>query len=269
MAAVGATNQAFSWYGLITACQDFSGPSQQAQCIWGAVSTAILYGGALYGAAQYTGRIQTWMGNNGIQIGNWKREDINALVSDLSQTIGSPVEHLGYFDYATPSPAGTHSRRKESTTLAVFGLTNPHGVPMHFSYLGKTDGIVAFKFGLGNGTVPAATASGSSRVKGRESYNDQYFSGSGIDFTVTENRSEGGELSQSGDWAQMFDEVSCLMRNKMSAAGHWFQVYDNYRQGTIVGGAMAPFAPGSHWSVISAMTSGPWPVGETTSCEIS
>jgi hypothetical protein len=223
----------------------------------------------MYGAAQNVGRIQTWIGNNGVTIGGWKREDISGLAADLSQTIGSPVEHLGHFDYVAPSPNGKDSLREESSPLAVFGITNPHGIPMHFSYIGKTDGHPTFKFGLGNGTIAAATSSSEGGVKGREAYDEQYFSGGGVDFTITENRGEGGYLSTSGDFAQMFDEVSCLMKYSMAAAGHWFQVFDEDRDGTIVGGAIAPFAPGSHWSVISAMTGDPWPIGETSYCEVA
>jgi hypothetical protein len=136
------------------------------------------------------------------------------------------------------------------------------------SLIGKTNNTLVFKFGIGNGTAPATTASGPSRVKGRQSFNDQYYLSGGVDFTVTENPAEGNKLSTSWDWQQMLDEVSCLMKDSMSAAGHWFQVFDNNLRGTIVGGAVAPFSGTDHWSAISAMVNEPVPIGETGYCEV-
>jgi hypothetical protein len=131
---------------------------------------------------------------------------------------------------------------------------------------GNNKSQIAFKFGLGNDTTNGTIGSG---VKERALFDQQYFTSGGIDFIFDDNPSDGGQLSTTYDYGQMNHEVSCYMGGSSDAAGHYFQIYDNNHQGTIAGGAVAPFRGSDHWSAITQMYDEPFPVTLTPSCEVS
>ena len=147
---------------------------------------------------------------------------------------------------------------------------------MHFSFLGHTcdpaatnqtaqKKFLTFKFGIGPGTAVNTT---SSRVKGRQSYDQQYFTDGGIDFILDDNELEvNGWLSTSANYPLMLSEVQCYMDGPdENASGHYFQVYDSICEGTVAGGAIAAFRGSDHWSSISVMYNIPTPIGYSRSC---
>lgn len=77
-------------------------------------------------------------------------------------------------------------------------------------------------------------------------FDQQYFASGGVDFILDENPGDGGVLSTVYDYGQMNREVSRLMGGSNDAAGHYFQIYDNNHQGTLAGGAVAPFRGSDH-----------------------
>ncbi|KFY52938.1 hypothetical protein V496_08043 [Pseudogymnoascus sp. VKM F-4515 (FW-2607)] len=261
MSGFWTANQLVAWWNMVEACKDFSDASNVINCVWGAVTTAITAAGAFWGGQQTFGRLQVWLGNNAIQFGGFKRDEAGLeLLDNLSTILSSPVTHLGAFNFAPLGLNGTLSKRTSKDPIDVFGFTSPEGLPMHFSFLGHLDNMdgngkkqFAFKFGIGPGVVPV-------KVKGREIFNHQYFTKGGIDFLLNENIGEGGVLSTKYDYTQMLQEVECLMRTGSTAAGHFFQIFDNDRKGTIAGGAVAPFRGSDHWSAITQMYHGKWPL---------
>ncbi|KZF19806.1 hypothetical protein L228DRAFT_285218 [Xylona heveae TC161] len=278
VAMIGVTlvNQANSWLSIVSSCRDFDqSQTNQFSCVCGAIATAVMYGGAIYQSGVRLGHIQQWMNNNGVQIGGWKRDDVDyQLLQELSDIIGMPVEHLGF--YSTPSidtgdsKNATSAQRRDasaSNSRPVFGFTDPRGYPMHFTYLGNTTEGPWFKFGFGNGSAPVAEQGNIENEK--RWYGSQYFTWGGIDFAVDFNTADGGILSTTYDYRQLYDEVSCYMSGSMRAAGHWFQVYDNNNKGTITAGRVAPFNGGDHWSGIPQMTNEPLPLAEDPRCHVS
>lgn len=272
------TNQAIAWWNMVDACEDFSDATNTINCVWGAVTTCITASGAFYGGYKTIGRIQTWANNNGIYFGGFKRDLIEGsvdseLLDALSAVMSTSVTHLGLFDYAELGLNGTLAHRRSTEPLDVFGFTSPAGLQMHFSFLGRMDNMagnnksqLAFKFGLGNGTVNYTSASSGGR---RELFNQQYFTDGGIDFIFDDNPADGGVLSTTYDYGQMNHEVSCYMGTSNDAAGHYFQIYDNNHDGTIAGGAVAPFRGYDHWSAITQMYNEPLPIPLNNYCEVS
>lgn len=118
----------------------------------------------MWATGKAIGKLSTFMDNNGIHIGNWKREIDANMMSEIQSTLPWPVTHLGTFDYSSLGLDGTLAKRASNDPLHVFGLTLPSGQHLHFSYLGpvaahegsdqKHD---AFKFGFGSGVVPQVT----------------------------------------------------------------------------------------------------------------
>ncbi|KAL3418153.1 hypothetical protein PVAG01_09868 [Phlyctema vagabunda] len=270
MGAFYVTAQAVSWWNMVDACRDFSDTSDVINCVWGAVSTVVTAAGAFYGSYKTIGRIQTWASNNGIQFGGFKRDSIESglLLGDLSSIFSAPVSHLGSFDFAPLGLNGTLQERESKDPIDVFGFKTPHGLDMHFSFLGSMENMqgngkkqLAFKFGFGTGLVPEKDK--------RANFNQQYFTNGGIDFILDENPGDGGVLSVTNDYGQIDHEVSCLMGSTSGATGHYFQIYDNNHRGTIAGGAVAPFRGSDHWSAITQMYNEPWPISSSATCEVS
>lgn len=261
LAGYWVANQAIQWWNMVTACQDFTSSANNAvNCLWGAVTTVITAAGSMYSAYIGAGRISTWMNNNGISL-RWKRDEVDQdLLDALSGVFSANVTHLGVWDYKSLGLNGTLSTREATTPIDVFGFTSQSGANMHFSYLGNTTNGLGFKFGFGSGTT-------NTKVKGRqESFDQQYFSSGGIDFIIIENSLDGGQLDTYSDYWWIYDQVACLMAPGMTAAGHYFQLYDNVNDGTMAGGAVAPFRGSDHWSAISVMTNEPAPLLINQTC---
>jgi hypothetical protein len=269
MAGFWVVNQAISWWNMVSACQDFSDASNVINCVRGAVTTAITVAGAFYGGMQKIGNIASRISDTYIGFGGFKRSSVDQeLIDAFSEVLGTPVSHLGSWDYAPLGLDGSLRARKSKDPIDVFGFTSQKGLPMHFSFLGHMENMggskkkqVAFKFGMGPGVVP-------SRVRGRDLFDEQYFADGGIDFILDENPGDGGVLSTNYDYGQMDHEVSCQMGWTSDAAGHYFQIYDNNNHGTIAGGAVAPFRGSDHWSAITQMYNEPFPLPDSPSCDV-
>lgn len=116
MAGYRVTNQAISWWNMVSACHDFSDASNVINCVWGAVTTCVTAAGALWGATKGIGKIQTWANNNGITFGGFKRDTVDAeLLDAFSSVLNTPVTHLGVFDYAPLGLNGTFGKRESSS----------------------------------------------------------------------------------------------------------------------------------------------------------
>lgn len=84
MSAVRLGDQIFNWQSIQAACGEFAATNwNAAQCVWAAVSTTIIYGAAILTTYQRVGRLATWLGNSGISIGNFKRDEISADDQDM------------------------------------------------------------------------------------------------------------------------------------------------------------------------------------------
>lgn len=168
MAGFWVVNQAISWWNMVSACQDFSDASNVINCVWGAVTTAITVAGAFYGGMQKIGNIASWISDTYIGFGGFKRSLVaQELIDAFSEVLGTPVSHLGSWDYAPLGLDGSLRARKSKDPIDVFGFTSQKGLPMHFSFLGHMENMggskkkqVAFKFGTSLGVVPP-------RVRGR------------------------------------------------------------------------------------------------------
>lgn len=268
MAAYWVPNQAIQWWNMVAACQDFSSASNAVNCVWGAVSTVITASGTLYAAYQGYGHISTWMSNNGISMGGFKRQEIEqALLDEFSGVFGAQVSHLGVWNYAAPTNGSAVGKRDQvNATLDVFGF-NSNGMDIHFSYLGNATSAPTFKFGYGTGQT--SSSSKLSKTK-RETYDEQYFESGGIDFVLFQpdiyNYPSGSALDSYTDYSWIYDQVSCIMASGMTAAGHYFQIYDNVHQTTLSAGAIAPFSGLDHWSAITQMEAPKGGIAETPSC---
>jgi hypothetical protein len=255
MTGYWVANQGIQWWNMYSACNDFTGsPSNAVNCVWGAVTTAITAGGTLWGFYVGAGHISNYMNNNAVTFG-WKRDSIDApLLKELSDAFGTPVNHLGIWNYHPSTFNSTYSRQASNTTTHVFGV-NLNGTDHHFAYIGATPKGLAFRLGFGLGDSSEKTVS----IKGRkaEEFNTQFFLSGGIDFYIDPNPDNYPYahlpvLNPATDYGYIFDQVSCNMKFEMSAQGHWFQLYDNVHRGTLVAGMVAPFA-GKSKSVISTM----------------
>jgi hypothetical protein len=157
MAGFWVVNQAISWWNMVSACQDFSDASNVINCVWGAVTTAITVAGAFYGGMQKIGNIASWISDTYIGFGGFKRSSVDQeLIDAFSEILGTPVSHLGSWDYAPLELDGSLRARKSKDPIDVFGFTSQTGLPMHFSFLGHMENMggskkkqVAFKFGMG------------------------------------------------------------------------------------------------------------------------
>jgi hypothetical protein len=211
MSAVKIGDQVFNWQSISSACGQFAATNwNAAQCVWAAVSSTLVYGTTFMVAYRRIGNLATWLGNNGISIGNFRRDIDQGFLDDLSAAFGMTVHQLGVFQI--PTTNATIATRSEGHLTRVLGFTTPEGQPMHFAYMGNTTTHHHLKFAFGNGTTTTSTS-----IRGRQQYNEQYFSQGGIDFIINDNVNDGGVLSQTYDYGQMDHEVSCYMANNMDA----------------------------------------------------
>ncbi|KAE9370989.1 hypothetical protein N431DRAFT_467205 [Stipitochalara longipes BDJ] len=210
-------------------------------------------------------------GMGGLGDGNRKREYNKLFLDEVSDGMGTVVNDLGV--YQAPVLGDSLSPRLERATARVLGFTSPEGLPMHFSYMGNVTNTTAddntayqhFRFGFGNGTDSLAQGD---QMRSRQQFNQEFFTGGGIDIIINDNVSDGDHL-RIKDYPQMYDEVSCYVSKGMDSVGHFYQIYDNIHEGTIAGGAVAPFRAGDHWSWVTQMYYLPLPVKEINVCNIN
>jgi hypothetical protein len=230
----------------------------------GAISTAIAYAGTIYKDYQWTGAVIDIYNQPG-----WKRE-IQPTLNSISEIFNTTVWHAGVY---TPHALPNGSMLSNATATGprhVFGFNAPFGGAMHFTYMGNhsVTGQHMFRFGFGDGLGPANRTANSTMTK-RESYRSQYFTSGGIDY-ISQWAGEGRALNPLSDYNNVYNQIQCQMSGinvfQTTAAGSWFQLYDNVMDGTIIAGAIAPFAGGTHWSAIGQMWNVPTPVDPLPGC---
>lgn len=263
LAGLWVANQALAWYGIVTACQDFSGPGSQFSCVMGALGTAIAYAGSIYKAYQWTGHLIAIYNDPG-----WKRE-IQPTLDSMSAVFNTTVWHAGIY-HPPALPAGSMLSNSTATgPRHVFGFKAPFGGNMHVTYLGNhsVTGQHMFRFGFGDGLGKNSTTN--STLSKRENYQSQYFNSGGIDY-ISQSVGLGDNLDPVNDYIHVYNQIQCQMTgrnsNQANAAGSWVQIYDNIKDDTIIGGSFAPFAPGTHWSAIEQMWNLPTPILQRPGC---
>ncbi|KAF2137423.1 uncharacterized protein K452DRAFT_291665 [Aplosporella prunicola CBS 121167] len=262
-AAAWTVNQIYSFWSLATACKEFhSGTSNQIQCVYGAVATAVTFIAAAKNGASTVKIIHDRLAQNGIQIGNWKRDEIVTDVEgQMSDLFGRPVTLDGFMPHHHPKLARLNLAN--GTHWPVFHMHNHHNTSMHFTMTAYEQDHAVMSLGFGHKRGEGSAAK-------REVYSDEYFTSGGLDFTDCYNDGQQHYLlNKDADFQQMDKEVECYMPDLKNAWGMQFQVYDQNAKGTIASGSVAPFRGSDHASSIGDMPGCPNTIPSSDKCRIS
>ncbi|CAI7571365.1 unnamed protein product, partial [Penicillium viridicatum] len=241
-AAFWATNQIFAFYGLASSCKSFTeSAGNAALCIWGAISTAATFIGTAAHGASTVKQIHDRLAQNGISIGNWKRDDaVSAAEAEMSKLLQLPVTLDGFAPHHHPK----------------LGRMN-----MHFTLTAYEEDHAVMTLGFGH-------KSDNSSIARRESYNDEYFSSGGIDFTDCFNNQQTTYLlNTASDYQQMDRDIECYFPDLANTWGAEIQLYDSNIQGTIGSGSIAAYRGSDHASSISVMPGCPAGVPSSSKCK--
>jgi hypothetical protein len=260
-AAFWTTNQIFAFYGLATSCKSFTeSAGSAALCIWGAMSTAATFiGAASHGASTVKG-IHDRLAQQGVSIGNWKRDGTVAEAeAQMSQLFNLPMTLDGFIPH-------NHSRiarmnLADGTMWPVFHLHNHQKTSMHFTMTAYEEDHAVMAFGFGN-------KRNDSTIGKRETYRDEYFTNGGIDFTDCFNAGQDTYLlNTNSDYQQMDRDLQCYFPDLSSTWGAEIQIYDSSIGGTIGSGSMAAFKGSNHASSISVMPGCPSGINASKNCK--
>ncbi|OAA78635.1 hypothetical protein LEL_05458 [Akanthomyces lecanii RCEF 1005] len=260
-AALWTGNQVFAFYSLATSCKSFSSSAgNAATCIWGAISTAATFIGVAKHGASTVKIIHDRLAQNGISIGGWKRSDAVLEAEEaLSQMFMVPVALDGFMAHHHPKLA--RLQLTEGTLWPVFHMYNHHNTSMHFTLTAHEVDHSVMSLGFGQKSDP-------STIGKRESYNDEYFSNGGIDYTDCFNDMQDVDLLNKGsDYQQMDRDVECYFPDLSNTYGVEIQIYDSKIKGTIGSGSIAAFRGSDHASSISAMPGCPSGLKATSKCK--
>ncbi|KAB8069683.1 hypothetical protein BDV29DRAFT_198516 [Aspergillus leporis] len=245
-AAFWATNQVFAFYGLATSCKSFTDSAgNAAMCIWGAISTAATFIGTASHGATMVKTIHDKMAQNGVSIGNWKRDEIiSEAEAQMSELFQLPVTLDGF-----------------GTMWPVFHFYNHLNTGMHFTMAAFEEDHAVMSLGFGH-------KSNNGTLGKRESYEDEYFTNGGIDFTDCFNDAQSTYLLNTGsDYQQMDRDIQCYFPDLQNTWGAEIQIYDSEKRATVGSGSIAAFRGSDHASSISVMPGCPSNVQATSKCE--
>ncbi|RHZ65996.1 uncharacterized protein CDV56_109411 [Aspergillus thermomutatus] len=260
-AAFWVTNQVFAFYGLATSCKSFTDSARNAAlCIWGAISTAATFIGAAAHGASTVKQIHNRLAQNGISIGNWKRDEIvTEAEARMSELLQLPVSLDGFVPHHHPKLA--RMKLAEGTMWPVFHFYNHHQTGMHFTLTAYEEDHAVMTLGFGH-------KSDNSSIAKRESYNDEYFSNGGIDFTDCFNDAQSTYLlNTASDYQQMDRDIECYFPDLQNTWGAEIQIYDSNVRTTIGSGSIAAYRGGDHASSISVMPGYPAGISSSIQCE--
>lgn len=261
-AALWTGNQIFSLYGLAHSCKSFSKSNlSAASCVWSALSTAVTAIGIPVKGVQKVRAIHERLNQNGIRIGNWKRDDnmIMEAETELSNLLNFPATLDGFIPHHHPKLARLNLT--EGSMWPVFHFYNHQQTGMHFTMTGFEEDHALMTLGFGHKT-------NETNISKRETYDDDYFTNGGIDFTHCYNYDENHyKLNEGSDYQQMDRDVECYTPDLSNAWGAQFQLYDSNIEGTIGSGSVAPYKGKDHASSISDMPGCPSSIQPSNKCE--
>ncbi|KAI9932476.1 hypothetical protein ASPWEDRAFT_166130 [Aspergillus wentii DTO 134E9] len=258
-AAFWTTNQVFAFWGLANSCSGFNeNNTNKAFCIWGAISTTVTFIGAYKNGATITKAIKEHWANNAFNTG-WKRDEvISEVEAGLTQAFGLPVSFDGHMRHDHPklSLLGL----EEGMLWPVFHMYNHHNTSMHVTVTGYHDTHSVMSMGFG-------PKSNKTAVQKRDSYENDYFTSGGIDFTDCWNTDQNHEALNTGsDFDQVDKDVQCYFPDLSTTWGTQIQLYDTNVGGTIGAGSIAPFRGSDHASSISVMPGCPAGITGSSAC---
>ncbi|KAJ9486536.1 hypothetical protein VN97_g6811 [Penicillium thymicola] len=260
-AAFWATNQVFAFYGLASSCKSFTeSAGNAALCIWGAISTAATFIGTAAHGASTVKQIHDRLAQNGISIGNWKRDDaVSEAEAEMSKLLQLPVTLDGFAPHHHPKLG--RMKLAEGTLWPVFHFHNHQKTSMHFTLTAYEEDHAVMTLGFGH-------KSDNSSITKRESYNDEYFSDGGIDFTDCFNNQQSTYLlNTASDYQQMDRDIECYFPDLANTWGAEIQLYDSNIRGTIGSGSIAAYRGSDHASSISVMPGCPAGVSSSSKCK--
>ncbi|KAF2123425.1 hypothetical protein P153DRAFT_361992 [Dothidotthia symphoricarpi CBS 119687] len=258
-AAFWVTNQVFAFYGLATSCKSFTESRlDAATCIWGAISTAATFIGVAQHGASTVKIIHDKLAQNSISIG-WKRNEmIFEAESQLSELFKLPFTLDGFIPHHHPRIA--RMKLANGTMWPVFHMYNHHNTSMHFTMTAYEEDHAVMSFGFGHKSDP-------NTIGKRETYQDEYFTNGGIDFTDCFNDSQNTYLlNTDADYQQMDRDVQCYYPDLANTWGAEIQIYDSNVEGTIGSGSIAAFRGSDHASSASVMPGCPAGLSASDKC---
>ncbi|RYO89739.1 hypothetical protein DL764_008542 [Monosporascus ibericus] len=260
-AAFWVTNQVFAFYGLASSCKSFTeGAGNAALCIWGAISTAATFIGTAAHGASTVKAIHDRLAQNGISIGNWKRDEtVTEAEAQMSELLQLPVTLDGFIPHHHPKLATM--KLAEGTLWPVFHFHNHHKTSMHFTMTAYEEDHAVMSLGFGH-------KSDNSSIAKRESYNDEYFTNGGVDFTDCFNAGQDTYLlNTASDYQRMDADIQCYFPDLANTWGAEIQIYDSNAKTTIGSGSIAAFRGSDHASSISVMPGCPAGVSASSQCK--
>ncbi|KAL4809157.1 hypothetical protein BDV18DRAFT_158088 [Aspergillus unguis] len=260
-AALWTANQAFAFYGLASSCKSFNDSAGNAAlCIWGAVSTAATFIGAGAHGATSVMAIHDRLAQNGISIGNWKRDDAVAEAeATMSDLLKLPVTLDGFMPHHHPKLA--RMNLTEGTMWPVFHFHNHQKTSMHFTMTGYETDHAVMTLGFGHKSENVSLGK-------RETYQDEYFSNGGIDFTDCFNDAQDTYvLNTDSDYQQMDSDIQCYFPDLSTTYGAQIEIFDANVETTIGAGSIAAYRGSDHASSISDMPGCPNDVSTSDQCQ--
>jgi hypothetical protein len=261
-AAFWTTNQIFALYGLATSCKSFtSSAGSAALCIWGAMSAAVTFIGAAKHGASTVKIIHERLAENNIRIG-WKRNNVVLEAeAELSALFQMPLTLDGFLPHHHPKIG--RMKLATGTNWPVFHMYNHHNTSMHFTMTAFEQDHAVMSFGFGHKTHPATLGK-------RETYEDDYFTNGGLDFTDCFNDAQDTYLlNTDSDYQQIDRDLQCYYPDLENTWGAEVQIYDRNARTTIGSGSIAAFRGSDHASSISAMPGCPAGIPSLDQCEVA
>ncbi|EOA86596.1 hypothetical protein ACJQWK_08391 [Exserohilum turcicum] len=258
-AAFWATNQIFSFYGLASSCKSFSDSAGNAAlCIWGAISTAATFIGVARHGASTVKIIHDRLAQNGISVG-WKRDAVVLEAeAQLSELFKLPMTLDGFIPHHHPKIG--RMKLASGTMWPVFHMYNHHNTSLHFTMTAFEQDHAVMSFGFGHKSDPAT-------IGKRETYQDEYFTNGGVDFTDCFNDAQDTYLlNTDADYQQMDRDIQCYFPDLSNTWGAEIQIYDSNIRGTIGSGSIAAFRGSDHASSISVMPGCPASIPVSDQC---
>ena len=199
------------------------------------------------------------LAQKGISIGNWKSDDaVTEAEAQISELLKLPVTLDGFIPHDHPKLA--RMKLAEGTMWPVFHFYNHHNTGTHFTMTGYEIDHAVMTLGIGH-------KSDNITLGKRESYNDEYFSNGGIDFTDCFNNAQSTYLLNSkSDYQQMDADIQCYFPNLSTTWGAEIQIYDSNLMATVGSGSIAAYRGSDHASSINAMPGCPVGVSASDQC---
>jgi hypothetical protein len=110
----------------------------KVNCVCGALRTSFSAGITIMTAHKFVRHKGTWMSNNGMTIGTFKRDTAHGLPDELANMFG--VDAVSYYDIwqqDSPVANGNYHKRQQRGARYVFTYEE-NGMDHHFAYLDRS-----------------------------------------------------------------------------------------------------------------------------------